>query len=47
MLIFAVTIGLTNIVMEFEVAGLPDKQGLALEVKIQVIISPLAKEDVK
>jgi hypothetical protein len=33
---------LTVIVIEFEVAGLPDKQGLALEVKTHVITSKFA-----
>ena len=37
--------GLTIMVSEFDVAGLPNKQGLALLVIIQVILSPLAKED--
>ena len=35
--------GLTIIVIEFDVAGLPDKHGLALLVMIHVMISPLAK----
>ena len=45
MLTFADKLELTVIVIEFEVAGLPDKQGLALEVKTQVMISPFANED--
>ena len=45
MLTLATKIGLTSIIIEFEVAGLPDKQGLALDVNIQVIIFPAVKED--
>ena len=45
MVTFAVKIGFTDIVIVFEVSGLPDKHGLALLVMIQVILSPLAKED--
>ena len=45
MLTLAANIGLTVIVIEFDVAGLPVKHGLALLVMIHVITLPFAKDD--
>jgi hypothetical protein len=40
----AVKLGLTVIATAFDVAGEPVTQGVALEVKTQVTISPFAKD---
>lgn len=44
MLILATTLGFTVIVTVFEVAGDPDKQGVAFEVITQVTVFPFARE---
>jgi hypothetical protein len=38
-------IGFTDIVIVFEAAGLPDKQGVAFEVKTQEIVFPFANAE--